>query len=680
MAVVNRFYNPRQINRIDPINFQELAFVPQQMRQLHDQTANVASENAINQANVLEQDSALAQELYAPVEKNFNDSIDKLSKSGFSQDIKGEVIKLLGQKKRLERDKISKLEARKSSFQKEVERRKEFFKDDPESYRASIALLQKNLAEQGASSLDENGELNVAGVPNSFFSKVMSSEELAKLENDAFKTLEAEGHFAGAEVGTIKNLPHFYRLLRENKTKGIDPGRIQARLESIMGQDITNSYKQQAINSGLGINPNIDNEWKTQQLSEIEKRLEAQEGATPENTKKQIDSIKELSAVDLYAKLQRNNRIQLSSGALAYQTDETKLSTIFDKSSFAAYNRSLDKSMQTISPSIPGIKMNTETLSPLYGERFGQEKHGILDALLGKEDALRTQVLEENDLEQIGRYVFATKEDGTKFRVLDSHVNKLIKQKEKMLENPSTNPKVQKFINDNQHLKDYVSREISNRGEKAREEIYKEVVKQVNDFYENIGSNYNMGLVLPSDVAKEAKNLYHGKMSRFKIVDPEKGVLTFEQFLENENLTAEEFYDTFDPSVTRNVFGHGNMVEVGYKDKKGKERGIFVESPAEITVDTEKSARVDNILASGDFNKKLEENITLGEEQGKLAGRVVDEYVVPDFQAGKVFLQSRDAKTGEVLGQYDLQELLRLEDRDANNQWKNLFELEGKAN
>lgn len=709
MATVNRFYNPRQANRINPIGFEELAFVPQQMRQLHDQTQAVAAENAVNQADVLGQDAQLAQELYAPVEKKFNDTIDQLSKNGFSQDIRGNVIGLLGEKKRLERDKISKLESRAASYRENAAAIKEQFKDNPEAMNNRLNALA--IANQ-ASATNENGNLEVPGIQDVFRADIMTSEEKQKIANNSMAQLQKRIVGMGLQFdGTFQG---FTNAFKSTELGTVTKDRIKNLLRTTLSRDLYNSFKMEGLLNGVGgqhddkiragFQAQIPNDISDEYLVEWYTNHPAATDADVKKAKdayEQTDEYKEnvaarerrfnnSSTEDYYAQYSIDNFITGAANSLAYAQIKNKHFLRADARKLSDYNRAMDQTTSAFPPTLPGIKMDTATMSPLYRETAIADEFNAWDALIGKDDPVKQQVLEEKGWKQTGRYVF----DANNNQIPVTMINQALKDKQKVLKNPYTNPKVRKFVDNNESLTSYVNDEIrkvvnSNQGksaneinalvEEAKPRIYQEATDKVNNFYKNIGSNYNLGIALPSDVVKEVKNLYRGKMGNFKIVHPEKGQMTFNQFLDDADLTAEEFYKTFNPSMSRNVHGQGNMLEVGYMDNDENEAGIFVEPPLNISVNTQKSAKIDEIMVSGKFNQILETN-TLSDAYGTDAGKVVEEYVVPNFNNGRVMIKIKDIKTGKFIGQYDFQSLLSEEDIDANEQWRKSFELEGKAN
>jgi hypothetical protein len=183
---------------------------------------------------------------------------------------------------------------------------------------------------------------------------------------------------------------------------------------------------------------------------------------------------------------------------------------------------------------------------------------------------------------------------------------------------------------------------------------------------------------------KYAKNIYRNNLDKFGIVDPEGGETTFKQIADEYKIEdLDKFYKDLKLSSSRNVFGHGNMVEASfYYDDNKKSKTIFIEAPTEIALNTEKSARIDKILTTGNFKEPLNNAFIYKSdkpEEASLQNLKVQEYVVPNFLTGEVLIKVKDVESDKFVAEYNFNDLINIQDEKASKQWRE-FLLKGKAN
>ena len=702
MATVNRFSKPLQSQLINPLSLQDALVVPSFMRQQHNALSSVAAENAVLNSDSLGQDRELVQQLLSPIEQGYNEAAKTLAKNGFSQQRADEFLDLQGKKQRVEKDYLTNIAGRKQSVMAERERLAGLY--DDEDTRAST-LARFDLENSGKMTIDEDGKLQSPGLRTPRTYEIMSDKDMADLQLSAVSKLKAmvTSLGKGYKVDNITNMDQFSQAITDQKITELSPQRIQAVLQSVMGKETLDSYKQQGINRGLGWDQDQTKRYQTSYLQQKEAQLKQMQSAEKSNLKdgekaqytdnfiaSQMDVLKQnvmkSDASELYARDQLNNNINNMSNAMAYREEDFDTKIISRPFELYMAKEGYDASMASAlsPPTMPGIKIENGLMSPLANQVITDSSYGWTDALMGKDNPLLDQVLEENGWTKDGKQIFSGN-----VPVSPAGVQQALAKQKNIIENPATNPKVLKFISENPSLQKWVDDEIKKIGDEPlslrgfssntgnlKNEIYAEAVRKVNEFYKNINQTYNLGIVLPQDVAKYAKTIYDQALDNVKIVDPKEGAITFEQMKNKYGIKdLKDFYENLQLKSTRNVFGHGNMIEAHFLHDDGeKSQGIFIESPTNVSINTAKTGDIDAIITSGDFTTPISTPFKNEE------GRNVQEYVVPNFNNGTVMIQVKDVDTNKFIGQYSLQSLISEQDKRANDYWIKQGLIKGKAN
>ena len=684
MAKVNRFYRSPERQLIDPITLQEALVIPTMMRQKHNAMAQAAAQNSVLNADTLDMDEEAARKLLDPIEAGANKIAEDLNKYGFSQERVNELIKLQAEKQRVERDSIGKLTSRKQQFQAAQQAINEKFKDDEDSRNSSLNRL-KAMNKTPASF--EDGKLNVPGIKSPEYYERLTTEDKTKLFKELSSILEPSAKESGYQVDTIQGLAAYQQAVSNGKVKGVTPEEYQQLFTSVMGSEVLNDFKQEAFNKGLGINEEVDQKYKKDTIQEVSDQLQRAVTEGKMSEQQALDQLKNLnqaSAEDVYAQVERSKMITGVASAAGYTQNSIDTKFLNDDAKKMQYENSL---MFGISPpTIPGIAMNTEILSPLYGETMERKTKNLADktvfAFSGDREKWFKEVQDKYGVKYENNNYYNKKGEVIGF----TEVQKLYDKERELLKNPYTNPKVQEFIKNNASLQSWVDSEMIKKGntDENKKEIYAEAVDKVNNFYKKIGVNYNLGIVIPEDIEKYAKNIYRNNLDKFGIVDPEGGETTFKQIADEYKIEdLDKFYKDLKLSSSRNVFGHGNMVEASfYYDDNKKSKTIFIEAPSEIALNTEKSARIDKILTTANFKEPLNNAFIYKSdkpEEASLQNLKVQEYVVPNFLTGEVLIKVKDVESDKFVAEYNFNDLINIQDEKASKQWRK-FLLKGKAN
>ena len=408
MAKVNRFYRSPERQLIDPITLQEALVIPTMMRQKHNAMAQAAAQNSVLDADTLDMDEEAARKLLDPIEAGANKIAEDLNKYGFSQERVNELINLQTEKQRVERDSIGKLTSRKQQFQAAQQAINEKFKDDEDSRNSSLNRL--GLMNKTPASFEDD-KLNVPGIKSPEYYERLTTEDKTKLFKELSSILEPTAKETGYQVDTIQGLAAFQQAVSNGKVEGVTPEEYQQLFTSVMGSEVLNDFKQEAFNKGLGINEEVDQKYKKDTIQEVSDQLEkaVEKGKMSEQqASDQLENLKQASAEDVYAQVERSKMITGVASAAGYT--QNSIDTKFLNNSSGLKGKDATNILNNTIPNeilfgSQGMKSNFSELTDGIND-LQYDKKGNLIGVKPKESYLTTDQVTKK------QYYYRNKETG----------------------------------------------------------------------------------------------------------------------------------------------------------------------------------------------------------------------------------------------------------------------------
>lgn len=610
MAVVNRFSKGRQSNLIKPTSFQELAIAPQFMRQQHDALDNAAYENkqySVDAYNTA--DGELADSQYAKLTDDTEKFTTNLTKNGYNAGMKSDMRALMQEKADLDKNVKAPLEARKQSILAKQAEIDEFFKDDPESKRTASRMLSQ--ANQGSSTFDPaTGKLKIPGTQTPEYYKVMGSKEMVELDASAMKLLNEEIRQTNPKMGTITNLPEFMSIMQKENFASISKERVRGILDSVYGQDVHNSLKQTAFNSGLDMDEEAGNNYKHSALNKYGKRLIAG-GATEKEVEQELEALSTRKASDLYALLNRKDIIDQKAGVINYENRTSTEKILEDGKALALYKHGLEQKFDLNRPHVPGgiadfaamnpfemmeatHKSNIKTMTDdeyLLSKGFYQDEekrwhYPVTDAnaYLGQDNSFAGTIVGDIFGNQAPNNTIVGKRDLVTITTARTAGEFDLEESEEFKTYVNSNPQLQAYNDKN--------------GSKA-------TVQLVTDFYKNIEKSYNSAPILTKNEREGVESLYEGDLHAYGLMTNNgkvQGLQDFESFRENLGYDDdEEFYEKgFKINKLRNVPGQGTVFESTVTDSDGNQQTVYIQPFTELSQSSRRSRAIDDGVRNGE--------------------------------------------------------------------------------
>ena len=643
MATVNRFFRPTRIAQVNPISFEQLSYLPNLRRQQHNALLQGAVQNSLLSADTMGIDQEVARQVLDPLEQRAEEVSQNLSKNGYSNELGEEFIGIQKDIAKTQRDVTSKLTARKAGLQEKAKQITDFYKDQPQIANALTQQLYGLNTE--ASTLDENGNIQIPGMKTPFVAQVYTSEDKLDLYNKALEGLKP----SLVSEYKIDTSGGWYDIVEQLETKGVSQERIASLMQTALGQDYLDSYKVEASVGGVGMSRIIDpvNNQKDyvkalqrdqnillgaidQQknfilqnhlISKLTAYKKANKGALPnaetiEKFKEEIKSDKNYKeqtaefdsriaqvtngdltpdalaqgAIDIYAQQKLNNDILKTSEVYAYSQQTRDIS----KSNKPAhlFNTNLDQE-DTGNDwlDIPGGGIIIDNVSPF--------SNTILDSDPDRREKLASEMSKKRVYESHGfeynngelKYKNGELVSPREFQDIKARYNNEIEVLKNNITSSKPNEEIQKYIKGDSYLTNL----YNEQGAQA-------VVSKVNDNFDKFSKKFSTAKAIPTDLNDKLHEIYNYSLNNYEINTTDGESITFEQLVDRAGYSNEDkFYEKgFHLKSLVSGPGKGSLVEASYYNEDSKKyEKIFLQPPTQIQFGSTKSAEISQGIVEG---------------------------------------------------------------------------------
>ena len=700
MATVNRFFRPTRIAQVNPISFEQLSYLPNLRRQQHNALLQGAVQNSLLSADTMGMDQEVARQVLDPLEQRAEEVSQNLSKNGYSNELGEEFIGIQKDIAKTQRDVTSKLTARKAGLQEKAKQITDFYKDQPQIANALTQQLYGLNTE--ASTLDENGNIQIPGMKTPFVAQVYTSEDKLDLYNKALEGLKP----MLTSQYKIDTSGGWYDIVEQLETKGVSQERIASLMQNALGQDYLDSYKVEASVGGVGMSRIIDPTTNPQDyvkalqrdqnillgaidqqknfilqnhlISKLTAYKKANKGALPDaetinKFKEEIEADKNYKeqtaqydsriaqvtngdltpealaqgAIDIYAQQKLNNDILKTSEVYAY-SQQTRDISKSNKPDHLFNSRNNGNPSNNDIPSLPGGPFNTENYSPL--QNFQEEADNITDDIILKELGITyTEKVNADNYTSTNIY---TDKNGK--RIPAFKVEKLIQEARNIDRDPKTSPVVQNYIQKDPRLVDYKNK----KGVEA-------TVALVDNWYKNAGTTFGKITPLEQATTERYEEIYRKTLQNMDVLTTDGKRMPAADFVENE-LNIDSIIEAAPSMVlagTRHLFGNANVFEARFINSKNQPVTAYLPATDEMNQD---------LTGRDPFSAAIEQTVINIADKKLPYGPVLDKYnqplpqietingkdvpiyytAVPDFERGEGVLLYGTSSPNHDVGRY----------------------------